>query len=218
MRVRLKILSTVAVGVLGLVLAGCNEEARKSDPAAPSTGTVTNAQTAEAPANAAPASPAAPAQAAQNTVPLTPSMAVPTQSAPLPQNAMAIPADRADATPPLAAGELPPIFDQLEKPDYKAAYAAMISGANVDEWIRNGGTASPGKVVTIGGAQYELYSHCKPHDCGDNMMYVAFSRDHAHAWAMLMANGAATVFGNPDADMRAALKAAACGDGQSGAC
>jgi hypothetical protein len=125
----------------------------------------------------------------------------------------------ASAAPTSAApAELPVLFEQLEKPDYKATYLTLFAGtASTPAWVKEGGTASPGRVVTIGGAEYELYSHCKPHDCGDNMMYVLFSRDRKQAWALAMESGKPRTFGNPDAAMTAFLKAQACKD-QVGAC
>ena len=124
----------------------------------------------------------------------------------------AAPATHAPATQ-TTAGELPLLYDQVDKPAYKPAYTALLGTMDrVPRWVSRGGTASPGRVVTIAGAQYESYSHCKPHDCGDNMMYVLFSRDLKHAWALMVRNGRARYFGNPNADQTAFLKREACHD------
>jgi len=172
----------VSVGVLGLVLCGCGDKSHDSATVAPSQPGVA----APAPEAAAPA--------------------------PAPVETAAAPAP-APAETAAAPAELPPLFDQIEKPEYKAAYRALFTdAAATPAWMREGGTASPGRVVTIGGADYEFYSHCKPHDCGDNMMYVLFSRDRQHAWALAVESGKSRVFGNPDAGITAFLKGEACRD------
>jgi len=174
----------VSVGVLGLVLCGCGDKTHDSATVAPSQPGV-----------------AAPAPEATGAAPV----AAPVETAAAPATA---PAETA-----AAPAELPPLFDQIEKPEYKAAYRALFTdAAATPAWMREGGTASPGRVVRIGGADYEFYSHCKPHDCGDNMMYVLFSRDRQHAWALAVESGKSRVFGNPDAGITAFLKSEACKD------
>jgi Inhibitor of vertebrate lysozyme (Ivy) len=183
----------VSVGVLGLVLCGCGDKAHESaTPAASQPSVAAPAPEATAPAPAPVETAAAPATAPVETAAAPATAPVETATAP---------------------AELPPLFDQIEKPEYKAAYLALFTdAAATPAWMREGGTASPGRVVTIGGAEYELYSHCKPHDCGDNMMYVLFSRDRQHAWALAVESGKSRVFGNPDAGITAFLKGEACKD------
>lgn len=181
--------SCVPVAVLALVLCGCGERAQDAPATAPSQPSVT------APAPAPDVTGAAPAPEATSTASTAPSSAA-----------------------PAAPAELPVLYEQLEKPDYKAAYLPLFTGmASTEEWMKTGGTASPGRVVTIGATEYEFYSHCKPHSCGDNMMYVLFSRDRKQAWALLMAEGKPRTFGNPDAALTAFMKAQACKD-LDGAC
>lgn len=189
MRVRSNTQSVAAgLGVLGLVLCGCGD---KSTPATPAT----------------------PAASTEAAAPVTPSMAAPTQPVPLPTTPA--PAEMATAPTTDAPTELPPLFEQLEKAYYKGAYLALFDGmSNVPQWMREGGTASPGRAVMIGSGAYELYSHCKPHDCGDTMMYVLFRMDtyRVRAWALAMENGKSQFFGDPEAEIAAALKNAACED------
>jgi hypothetical protein len=177
----------LSVAVLALVLCGCGERAQESPATSPSQPSVV-----------------APAP---DVVGAAPSPEATTASAAAPS-----------AAAPATTAELPVLFEQLEKPDYKAAYLTLFTGAGATPgWMKEGGTASPGRVVTVGGTEYELYSHCKPHDCGDNMMYVLFSRDRKHAWALAMESGKPRTFGNPDAALADFLKAQACKD-LAGAC
>lgn len=189
---------TLSIAVVGLVLCGCGDGTQDSttDASSQRPGAAT---APEQPAGAPAATPAP----AQTQTPTT-----------------ATPGADGISTTAAAAVELPVLFEQLEKPDYKAAYMQLFDGdAATPAWMKEGGTASPGRVVTIGGTEYELYSHCKPHDCGDNMMYVLFSRDRKHAWALVVESGKPRfLLVNPDGAEADALIAEACKDRVSEAC
>ncbi|HEY4943947.1 MAG TPA: Ivy family c-type lysozyme inhibitor [Rhizomicrobium sp.] len=111
--------------------------------------------------------------------------------------------------------QLPYLYEQLRKPAYKATFLALFMGQpDTPPWVTEyiaalGGVEAPGKVVTIMGSEYEFYNVCQPHNCGDNHMYVLFTRDAAQAWAMSMENSAnQRFFGNPDEVKQAFLSTA----------
>jgi hypothetical protein len=88
------------------------------------------------------------------------------------------------------AQELPYLYDVMTKPTYKRSLNAIVAGQPVETWVRNvlsgeGGLATPGKVMSAGQANYELYDACQPHNCGGNFFYVLFAPGGSQAWAVI---------------------------------
>ena len=126
------------------------------------------------------------------------------------------PAPAAPAAPAAQQSQLGPyLYEQLEKPAYKATFMALFKGEQVEPWLREylkdrNGVDVPMETRTHGGTTYEFYQVCQPHNCGGNFLYVLFEAGGAHAWAMLTKDEAVVGFyGHPDAAMQAALKDAA---------
>jgi hypothetical protein len=114
-----------------------------------------------------------------------------------------------------AAAPLPYLFDQLKKPAYKASLDTIMRGqSKLPRWIgiflkTKNGVANPGTEVTVEGQQFELYSVCEPHNCGENFLYVLYTPGGDHAFALVTQDGKVlTVLGNPSPAQRQALMAA----------
>jgi len=115
-----------------------------------------------------------------------------------------------------AAAEEPYLYDLLKQPAFHAAWDAMLKGEkNRPAWIVTFGRTYDGvtdrvKTVLVNGDPDHLGWVCKPHDCGDNQLYVLFSPQGRQAWAELVtANAPPRWFGKPDEQVKTALEAAA---------
>jgi len=111
-----------------------------------------------------------------------------------------------------ALAEEPYLFDLLKQAPYRAAWDTMFKGEkNIPAWIITfgktyDGVASPGRTVEVDGENDLLASVCKPHDCGDNQLYVLFAPDAAQAWGMLLTGESNTRwFGAPSDAAKAVL-------------
>lgn len=85
---------------------------------------------------------------------------------------------------PTPAKPLPTTADLLQQPVYKNSWQKMVkSQKNLPAWARKGvGTSAPYEVINWEGQQYKVGRICKPHDCSNNFMWVAFSRDEKQVW------------------------------------
>lgn len=113
-----------------------------------------------------------------------------------------------------ATGQIPiqlsTLTEQRKKPAYNAVFMTLFSGRfDVPSWLREsgyGGVEFNGRVVVIGGAKYELFVVCKPHDCSGNFLHVLFTLGGGAAWALTTENGGNFRFyGNPDQGLQAFL-------------
>jgi hypothetical protein len=89
-----------------------------------------------------------------------------------------------------AAAEERYLYDVITKPAYKHAITAIVAGQPLESWVKavlsgEEGLGTPGKTVAAGGASYELYDVCQPHNCGGNFFYVLFAPGGGQAWAVL---------------------------------
>ena len=115
--------------------------------------------------------------------------------------------------------QLPVLFQQLTKPNYRAAFSALFGSNPSQPWLGRG-TASEGRVVSVAGAQYEYYVECMPHDCAENEDHVLFTRDGRQAWSLVTSGGDMRYYGNPSAEIGAFLQEQVCNDRKrwGGAC
>lgn len=109
-----------------------------------------------------------------------------------------------------AAG--PYLYEQLEKPAYKATFKALFKGQrNLEPWLRDyisrgNGVDIPSETRTVAGKSMEYYEICQPHNCPGNVLSVLFEPGGGKGWALFTrGDGARRMFGNPDAAVRAAL-------------
>lgn len=102
------------------------------------------------------------------------------------QPAAIIAAPSSGPTPvqPVETKPLPTTADLLQQPVYKNSWQKMVkSQKNLPAWARKGvGTSAPYEVINWEGQQYKVGRICKPHDCSNHFMWVAFSQDKKQVW------------------------------------
>jgi Inhibitor of vertebrate lysozyme (Ivy) len=113
-----------------------------------------------------------------------------------------------------ASAQSPPftyLFDLLKQPTFHRSFDELFEGQpNVDDWIRvfqktKDGVASPIEQRQIGQTAYILAEVCKPHDCGNNMLRVLFTKDGTQATAVLITLRGQRWFATPNAAEKAQL-------------
>ena len=123
----------------------------------------------------------------------------------------------ATSTPAFAEAYL---FDLLAEPAYAKSWNALFLGeSNVEPWLTGysrtkNGPATPGKIVMLENARYQINSVCKTHSCSSNTFYVLFSANGQRAWGLLLTEDRdggrnERFFGNPDEARKQVLRAAA---------
>ncbi|MDF5805652.1 lysozyme inhibitor Ivy [Pseudomonas aeruginosa] len=87
---------------------------------------------------------------------------------------------------PAQAEEQPRLFELLGQPGYKATWHAMFKGeSDVPKWVSDAsGPSSPSTSLSLEGQPYVLANSCKPHDCGNNRLLVAFRGDKSAAYEL----------------------------------
>ena len=109
-----------------------------------------------------------------------------------------------------SAAEAPSLFDLLKQTAYRTAWDAMFRGKQPAPWIvtfakTGNGVTSPSTPVTVEGEYDVLAWVCKPHDCGDNQLFVIFAPDGRQAWALAAEGERQRWYGDPDEAVRDAL-------------
>ncbi|CAI0895595.1 inhibitor of vertebrate lysozyme family protein [Serratia entomophila] len=76
--------------------------------------------------------------------------------------------------------------DVIQQPGYQASWQNMVKGqARLPGWARKGaGTSTPVENLSWQGQDYLIGNLCKPHDCANNFLIVAFKEDKSQAWAV----------------------------------
>jgi hypothetical protein len=103
------------------------------------------------------------------------------------------------------------LFDLLGDDAYRAAWNDMLKGETVPAWVKTyakdfDGPSSPSTEVSVGGEPFTLAWVCKPHDCGDNQLYVLFAPGARQAWGLLIRPGdKRSWLGRPDPAIQAAI-------------
>lgn len=107
--------------------------------------------------------------------------------------------------------EGPYLFDLMKQPSYRAAWTGMLAGETVPEWVESyaktlDGPAIPSINIQVDGKPHLLGFVCKPHDCGDNQIYVLFAPDGVRAWGLLLMAGTQRKWlGSPDQSVQDAI-------------
>lgn len=101
--------------------------------------------------------------------------------------------------------------DLMAQPAFLKAWKTMLAGETVPPWVNSftqtqNATSAPSKSVTVAGQPYTLGWICKPHDCGDNQLYVLFTPQARQAWGLLISPGDKRQWlGRPDPAIQAAI-------------
>ena len=86
---------------------------------------------------------------------------------------------------PAQAEEQPRLFELLGQPGYKATWHAMFKGERRAEMgFRRQRPEFPVHQPEPGGPAHVLANSCKPHDCGNNRLLVAFRGDKSAAYGL----------------------------------
>jgi hypothetical protein len=115
------------------------------------------------------------------------------------------------ASPAVAQDNGPYLFDLMKQPHYLMAWKGMLVGETVPPWVKTftktfNGTSAPATTISVGGEPYLLGWVCKPHDCGDNQLYVLFAPGARQAWGLLISAGdKRSWLGRPDPAIQAAI-------------
>ncbi|RJF54456.1 inhibitor of vertebrate lysozyme family protein [Serratia inhibens] len=111
--------------------------------------------------------------------------------------------------------------DVIQQPGYQTSWQNMVKGqARLPGWARKGvGTSTPAQSLSWKGQNYLVGNLCKPHDCANNFLIVAFKEDKSQVWGVRVevANKPEAIdhpkqyakyqwLGKPDEDMKALLK------------
>jgi len=97
-------------------------------------------------------------------------------------------------------------WDLLKDPKFRDAYRAMLGEKSKQKWLSTlSGPAEPAKKITIAGAEYMWMHSCKAHDCDTHNIVIIYSPASAHAYAKLSEEGAVSILGNPNAEIKAGL-------------
>ncbi|MBT0724147.1 C-lysozyme inhibitor [Rosenbergiella sp. S61] len=65
--------------------------------------------------------------------------------------------------------------DLVKTPEGGKALTALMSHQHLPNWIKTGGVESPAQTVTVKGNDYQVYTICKPHNCGNQQFAVLYS-------------------------------------------
>lgn len=105
--------------------------------------------------------------------------------------------------PPVELG--PP--DMLRDAAFKSAYVKALGPLAKTAWLAKlNGPAPPVKTVKVAGADYQLVSVCKPHDCADNNMVLLYAANSGSLVGKLQNAGRGVLLGNPSPAMAAELE------------
>ncbi len=109
------------------------------------------------------------------------------------------------ATPTHAAAER--AFNLLKNKEFKAAYRAVLGKFRSEKWVAElPGPSTEGSQESIDSVVYEVADSCKPHDCSDENLIVAYSSSQSKVYVLLKTKGKTHVLGNPSSAVRAILE------------
>lgn len=104
----------------------------------------------------------------------------------------------------------PYLADLMKLPAQRAAWYAMLAGETPPSWVEDfaktlDGPPTPSIPLKAGDQIYTLGFTCKVNECGDNQLFVLFSRGGAKAWGLLLTGGQQKWLGAPDEAIKQAI-------------
>lgn len=100
-------------------------------------------------------------------------------------------------------------FDLFKRSGFREAHLAALGALKSERWIAQlSGPA--GEVVgqSVNGVDYLLADSCKPHDCGEENLVLAFAPTQSTVFVLLNRNGKRQLLGTPPAAVARALEKA----------
>lgn len=83
----------------------------------------------------------------------------------------------------------PYLFDALQKDQqFHAAFDAVLRDRHIPDWVKTGGTASPGHEVSVNGTDRVIYTACKPHDCPAEQILLLHSPSNGRLTGVFVKN------------------------------
>ena len=78
------------------------------------------------------------------------------------------------AAPSVLAAETT-FSDLVKTPEGGKALTALIRHQHLPAWVKAGGVESPAQTVTVKGNDYQVFTICQPHNCGNQQFAVLYS-------------------------------------------
>jgi hypothetical protein len=95
----------------------------------------------------------------------------------------------------------------LRDPRFKGSYFAALGPLGRERWLTTlTGPAPEVKPVKAGGAEYQLVSVCKPHDCAENNMVLLYGAAQGVVYGKVNLAGRSTLIGKPPPAMVSELE------------
>lgn len=98
-------------------------------------------------------------------------------------------------------------FDLFKRSGFRQAHLAALGSLKAERWVAQlPGPA--GEVVnqTVDGVDYLLADSCKPHDCSEENLVLAFAPAKSKVFVLLNRNGQRQLLGEPPANVSQALE------------
>lgn len=120
--------------------------------------------------------------------------------------------DASRASVAASAGAIPsdPLVgpaELLKDPKFKSAYYKALGPKIKQSWLAKlDGPSPPVRTVKVDGAEYQLVSACKNHDCGDNNTVLLYSAATGVVYGKIFERGKTTLIGAPSSALAAELE------------
>jgi Inhibitor of vertebrate lysozyme (Ivy) len=107
-------------------------------------------------------------------------------------------------------GSAPPVqnspWDLLKDPAFKQAYLRALGPLAKEPWLTVlDGPAPPVRPVQVAGAEYQLATSCKPHDCYDNTLVLLWAAGSRTVYGKVVQGSRSTPIGAPPPAVAAEL-------------
>lgn len=100
-------------------------------------------------------------------------------------------------------------FDLFKRPGFRQAHLAALGPLKSERWIAQlPGPAGEMVPQSIDGVDYLLADSCKPHDCSEENLMLAFAPATSKVFVLLSRNGRRQLLGDPPAHVTQALEKA----------
>ena len=100
-------------------------------------------------------------------------------------------------------------FDLLKRRDFRSAYHGVLGKFKSERWIAElPGPSTEGSKVSADGIELVLADSCKPHDCSDENLIIAYAPERSKIYVLLKTRGKSYVLGGPSSAIKAVLETA----------
>lgn len=97
-------------------------------------------------------------------------------------------------------------FEMLRERDFRQAYFATLGELKAERWLAElPGPSSGGTDELVDGVQFVFTDSCKPHDCDEENLVIAYARTKKKAYILVKTKGVLRTLGEPSPSIAAAL-------------